>query len=285
MQCQPASLSRCTLHAVPLSRVPSHAVQLSRGTCHAQSSDRTSSCGALCMQCSFCVDLVSSVQPLVVHFACSAAFAGTFTCSAALTGHLSCTVFRSYVVLRCTLHAVQLLRQSCQQCSASRGALCMQCRFCGYLHMQCSSHGALVMHSLQIVRRLAVHFACSAASASILSAVFSLSWCTLHAVPLLRVPSHAVQLSRGTCHAQSSDCTSSCGALCMQCSFCVDLVSSVQPLVVHFACSAAFAGTFTCSAALTGHLSCTVFRLYVVLWVWDILHHNSHTTLREYGHA
>ena len=96
------------LHAVPLLRVPSHAVQLSRGTCHAQSSDRTSSCGALCMQCSFCIDLVSSVQPLVVHFACSAAFAGTFTCSAALTGHLSCTVFRAYVVLWCTLHAVPL---------------------------------------------------------------------------------------------------------------------------------------------------------------------------------
>ena len=63
---------------------------------------------------------------------------------------------------------------------ASRGALCMQCRFRGYLHMQCSSRGALAMqcssrgaldmqcsscealamHSLQ-----SVHFACSAAFA------------------------------------------------------------------------------------------------------------------------
>ena len=53
-----SSLSRCTLHAVPLSRVPSHAVQLSRGTCHAVQLSR-GTCHAqplehiLCMQCRF----------------------------------------------------------------------------------------------------------------------------------------------------------------------------------------------------------------------------------------
>ena len=63
-----------------------------------------------------------------VHFACSAAFAGTFTCSAALVGHLPYTAFRVY-----TLHAVQLSQGMCQEqlfrphILAFRSTLSMQC--------------------------------------------------------------------------------------------------------------------------------------------------------------
>ncbi len=96
---------------------------------------------------------------------------------------------------------------------ASRGALCMQCRFRGALAMQCSSHGALDM---QCSSRGALAMQCS---------------------------------SHGALDMQCS----SRRALAMQCSSCEALaMHSLQS--VHFACSAAFAGTFTYSAALSGHL-------------------------------
>ena len=118
---------------------------------------------------------------------------------------------------------------------ASRGALCMQCCFCRDLHMQCSSHGALAMHS-------------HAEPTS-----YSLSQCTLHIVQLLRSSYQqrlCPSLSRGTFNAVQLS-----WALSMQCSS-----------HGHFQCSAALMGTFNAvqlSWALSmqcsshGHFQCS----------------------------
>ena len=134
---------------------------------------------------------------------------GHLPCSAALAGHLPFTAFRVY-----TQHAVSPLRGTCHAEQLSQGTyhaqlsectLCMQCRFRRYLYMQCSSCGALVMHSFQ-----SVHLACSAALSGHLPRTAIQS---PHS-SLLQCTGHAVQLSWGTCHAQPSECT-----LCMQCRF------------------------------------------------------------------